>query len=137
MNGPGSEGAAPEAPTREGRAAGGLQLGGFTKYIALAALIGVLGGLAAAAYTVLVDTAATRGFGRVAGTMEGGVLRTANPLLVLALPALAAGNAVVVKPSEVTPLCGAASVGALIDGLKAYAGIVGLLHRNSQIIKLS
>ena len=49
MNGPGSEGAAPEAPTREGRAAGGLQLGGFTKYIALAALIGVLGGLAAAA----------------------------------------------------------------------------------------
>lgn len=88
MNGPGSEGAAPEAPTREGRAAGGLQLGGFTKYIALAALIGVLGGLAAAAYTVLVDTAATRGFGRVAGTMEGGVLRTANPLLVLALPAL-------------------------------------------------
>ena len=78
-----------ERPTG-GRSGAGdwLQLRGFTKWIALAAVIGVLGGVAASAFTVLVDAATEHGFGRVAGTTEGGVLRTANPLLVLALPTL-------------------------------------------------
>ena len=40
---------------------------------------------------------------------------------MLALPALAAGNTVVVKPSEVAPLSGAATVEALVRGL-ARAG---------------
>ena len=78
-----------ERPTG-GRSGAGdwLQLRGFTKWIALAAVIGVLGGIAASAFTELVDAATEYGFGRVAGTTEGGVLRTANPLLVLALPTL-------------------------------------------------
>ena len=41
----------------------------------------------------------------------------ADEALLLALPALAAGNTVVVKPSEVVPLIGAAIVEALIAGL--------------------
>ncbi|MGB0332525.1 MAG: chloride channel protein, partial [Planctomycetota bacterium] len=93
MNGHGADGSADptggERPTG-GRSGAGdwLQLRGFTKWIALAAVIGVLGGIAAAAFTVLVDAATEYGFGRVAGTTEGGVLRNANPLLVLALPTL-------------------------------------------------
>ena len=75
------------APSRGGPA-DWLQLRGFTKWIALAALIGVLGGVAASALTVLVDLATERGFGRVAGTTEGGILRSASTLLVLAVPTL-------------------------------------------------
>ena len=83
--------AGPDEATGEklpSRAGDWLQLRGFTKWIALAAIIGVLGGAAASAFTEVVDAAKEHGFGRVAGTTEGGVLRTANPLLVLALPAL-------------------------------------------------
>lgn len=49
-----------------------------------------------------------------------------DELLLLALPALAAGNAVVCKPSEVAPLCGARSAGALAAALPA--GLVGLVQ---------
>lgn len=41
----------------------------------------------------------------------------ADEILLLALPALAAGNCVVVKPSEVAPQCGATVVHALAAGL--------------------
>jgi acyl-CoA reductase-like NAD-dependent aldehyde dehydrogenase len=40
-----------------------------------------------------------------------------DEILLLALPALAAGNAVIVKPSEVTPECGAAVVSSLAGAL--------------------
>lgn len=40
-----------------------------------------------------------------------------DEILLLALPALAAGNTVIVKPSEVTPECGAAVVSSLASAL--------------------
>jgi succinate-semialdehyde dehydrogenase / glutarate-semialdehyde dehydrogenase len=43
-----------------------------------------------------------------------------DEILLLALPALASGNAVVVKPSEVTPLCGKEVVQALQKHLAKY-----------------
>ena len=49
-----------------------------------------------------------------------------DEILLLALPALAAGNAVVVKPSEVAPLVGAKTVGALQSMLPP--GVVGLVQ---------
>lgn len=51
--------------------------------------------------------------------------------LLLALPALAAGNAVVVKPSEVTPLCGA----AVVEGMQAVLpkGLVGLVQGDGSV----
>jgi acyl-CoA reductase-like NAD-dependent aldehyde dehydrogenase len=49
-----------------------------------------------------------------------------DEILLLALPALAAGNAVVIKPSEVAPLAGAASVAAL--QAKLPPGLVGLVQ---------
>ena len=49
-----------------------------------------------------------------------------DEILLLALPALAAGNAVVVKPSEVAPLVGARTVGALQSMLPP--GVVGLVQ---------
>ena len=49
-----------------------------------------------------------------------------DEILLLALPALAAGNAVVVKPSEVVPKVGAWTVGALQEHLPA--GVVGLVQ---------
>ena len=56
-----------------------------------------------------------------------------DEILLLALPALAAGNAVVVKPSEVAPLCGARSVGALARALPE--GLVGLLQGDGGVGK--
>lgn len=50
----------------------------------------------------------------------------ADEPLLLALPALAAGNGVVVKPSEVTPLVGARVIGALQAVLPE--GLVGLVQ---------
>ena len=44
----------------------------------------------------------------------------ADEILLLALPALVAGNCVIVKPSEVAPLCGATVVGALASNLPAH-----------------
>lgn len=54
-----------------------------------------------------------------------------DEILLLALPALAAGNAVVVKPSEVAPLCGA----AVIEGLQSCLpdGLVGLVQGDGSV----
>lgn len=57
-----------------------------------------------------------------------------DEILLLALPALAAGNAVVIKPSEVTPLCGERVVRALQQGLNEYPGLVGLLQAISHAL---
>ena len=53
-----------------------------------------------------------------------------DELMLLALPALAAANAVVLKPSEVAPLCGARVAAALADTLGAagHPGLVGLVQ---------
>jgi len=52
-----------------------------------------------------------------------------DEILILAVPALIAGNAIVIKPSEVTPLCGAAAARCLTDGLGAlHPGLVGLVQ---------
>lgn len=64
------------------------ELSGFAKWIALSAALGVIGGLVAAAFSLLVDLAKGQLFGRVAGTIEGGLMPGANPALVLVLPAL-------------------------------------------------
>jgi len=55
----------------------------------------------------------------------------AEEILFLALPALAAGNTIVVKPSEVTPLVGAKVVGALQAALPA--GVVHLLQGDGAV----
>jgi len=54
-----------------------------------------------------------------------------DEILLLALPALAAGNGVVVKPSEVAPMCGA----AVVDGLRKALppGLVGLLQGDGAV----
>ncbi|MEM8709987.1 MAG: chloride channel protein [Planctomycetota bacterium] len=61
---------------------------GFTKWIALSAALGVLGGVVAALFSLLVGAAKTHLFGRVAGTLEGGLAEGANPALVIVVPAL-------------------------------------------------
>lgn len=65
-----------------------LELRGFAKWVALSGVLGVAGGLAAVLFSLLVEAAKTHGFGRVAGTTEGGITDAANPALVLVLPAL-------------------------------------------------
>ncbi|MEM9379179.1 MAG: chloride channel protein [Planctomycetota bacterium] len=65
-----------------------LELRSFAKWVALSAVVGVLGGLAAVLFSVAVEFAKDVGFGRVAGTTQGGLMRGANPSLVLAFPAL-------------------------------------------------
>ncbi|KAJ8610694.1 hypothetical protein CTAYLR_005645 [Chrysophaeum taylorii] len=54
-----------------------------------------------------------------------------DEILLLALPALAAGNAVVVKPSEVAPLCG----GAVVDGLNKTLprGLLGIVQGDGAV----
>ncbi len=64
------------------------ELSGFAKWIALSAALGALGGLAAVLFSLLVDLSKEHLFGRVAGTLEGGLTGGANPALVLLLPAL-------------------------------------------------
>jgi succinate-semialdehyde dehydrogenase/glutarate-semialdehyde dehydrogenase len=61
-----------------------------------------------------------------------------DEILLLALPALVAGNAVVVKPSEVAPLSGERSVSCLIDELSAegHTGLVGLLQGDGAVGKM-
>lgn len=55
-------------------------------------------------------------------------------IVLLSIPALIAGNAVVVKPSEVVPLSGAAVVGALAAGLNgAWPGLVNLVQGDGAI----
>ncbi|EOD10296.1 putative alcohol dehydrogenase [Emiliania huxleyi CCMP1516] len=54
-----------------------------------------------------------------------------DEILLLAIPALAAGNAVVVKPSEVAPLSGQAAVEALQAGLPS--GLVGLVQGDGAV----
>ncbi|MEM6675160.1 MAG: chloride channel protein [Planctomycetota bacterium] len=65
-----------------------LELRSFAKWVALAAVVGVLGGLAAVAYELVVHGAKAAWFGRVAGTTQGGLLAGANPALVLIVPTL-------------------------------------------------
>uniref|UniRef100_A0A7S3V078 Aldehyde dehydrogenase domain-containing protein n=1 Tax=Aplanochytrium stocchinoi TaxID=215587 RepID=A0A7S3V078_9STRA len=55
----------------------------------------------------------------------------ADEILLLALPALAAGNAVIVKPSEVVPLTGAMVVDSLIRGLPE--GVAQLLQGDGSV----
>ena len=71
-----------------GRLSDWLELRSFAKWVALSAVVGVLGGLAAVLFSVSVEFAKEVGFGRVAGTTQGGLMRGANPALVLAFPAL-------------------------------------------------
>lgn len=54
-----------------------------------------------------------------------------DEILLLALPALAAGNAVVIKPSEVVPLCGARVASALQAVLPT--GLVGLVQGDGEV----
>ena len=56
-----------------------------------------------------------------------------DELMLLALPALAAANAVVLKPSEVAPLCGSRVAAALADTLAAagHPGLVGLVQAHA------
>jgi len=50
-------------------------------------------------------------------------------IVMLSIPALVAGNAIVIKPSEVVPHASGAVVKCLMDGLNgAYPGLVGLLQ---------
>ena len=58
----------------------------------------------------------------------------ADEILILALPALMAGNTVVVKPSEVTPLVGKAVVEQLQQALPA--GVLNLLQGDGEVGKL-
>ena len=57
----------------------------------------------------------------------------ADEILLLALPALMAGNTVVVKPSEVTPLVGAFVVSSLKEALPA--GVISLLQGDGEVGK--
>ena len=55
-------------------------------------------------------------------------------IVLLSIPSLVAGNAIVIKPSEVVPLSGAAVVGALMAGLNAsYPGLVSLLQGDGAV----
>ena len=57
-----------------------------------------------------------------------------DEILILAVPALIAGNAVVIKPSEVAPLSGAAAARCLTDGLGAlHPGLVGLVQGDGAV----
>ena len=58
----------------------------------------------------------------------------ADEILLLALPALMAGNTVIVKPSEVTPLVGKAVVESLQETLPP--GVLGLLQGDGEVGKL-
>ncbi len=64
------------------------ELNGFGKWIALSAALGGIGGLVAVAFSLVVDFAKEHLFGRTAGTLQGGLMESANPALVLLLPAL-------------------------------------------------
>ncbi|QDV05184.1 H(+)/Cl(-) exchange transporter ClcA [Planctomycetes bacterium Poly30] len=64
------------------------ELSGFAKWIALSAALGAIGGLVAVVFHLLVDLATAELFGRVAGTVEGGIMPGSNPALVLVVPAL-------------------------------------------------
>lgn len=65
-----------------------LELRGFAKWIALSALLGVLGGLAAVVFYHLVELAKRSVFVRVAGTDQGGIMADATPALIMIVPAL-------------------------------------------------
>lgn len=65
-----------------------LELRGFAKWVALSALLGVVGGMVAVLFSVAVKAAKEYGFGRVAGTMDGGLAADANPLYVVLLPTI-------------------------------------------------
>jgi len=55
-------------------------------------------------------------------------------IVLLSIPALIAGNAVVIKPSEVVPLSGAEVAGALMAGLNAkFAGLVSLVQGDGAV----
>ena len=55
-------------------------------------------------------------------------------IVLLSIPALIAGNAVVIKPSEVVPLAGAEVAGAFIAGLNdRFAGLVGLVQGDGAV----
>ena len=55
-------------------------------------------------------------------------------IVLLSIPALVAGNAVVIKPSEVVPLSGAQVVGCLAAGLNTqFPGLVGLLQGDGTV----
>ena len=71
-----------------GRVSDWLELRGFAKWVALAAIVGVFGGCAAVVFSLMVDNAIEYGFGRIAGTTQGGLMEGANPSLVLLLPTL-------------------------------------------------
>lgn len=58
----------------------------------------------------------------------------ADEILLLTLPALMAGNTVVVKPSEVTPLTGATVVNSLQEALPA--GVVNLVQGDGEVGRL-
>lgn len=51
-------------------------------------MLGVVGGLVAAGFTLAVEFATEVGFGRIAGTTDGGLMEGANPVLVLLYPTL-------------------------------------------------
>lgn len=65
-----------------------LELRGFAKWVALSGVLGVAGGLLAVGFSLVVDAVKIHGFGRVAGTTEGGLMAGANPAMVLMLPTL-------------------------------------------------
>lgn len=65
-----------------------LELRGFAKWVALSALIGILGGIIAALYSGLVALFKAEGFGRVAGSVSGGLEKGANPFMVFLVPTL-------------------------------------------------
>ena len=65
-----------------------LELRGFAKWVALSALLGAFGGGASILFTLAVEASKEHGFGRVAGSTAGGLLRDASPIMVLLVPAL-------------------------------------------------
>lgn len=56
-----------------------------------------------------------------------------DEILLLAIPALIAGNGVVIKPSEVAPLSGERAVLALARGLSDHPGLVGLVQGDGEV----
>lgn len=80
----------PSTPMQQRLARWGEQfeLSAFTKWIALSAALGVIGGLVAVGFHLLVEFARGQLFGRVAGTVEGGLMSGSNLALVLLVPAL-------------------------------------------------